>query len=126
MDHLAPETLRLLGHIAEQQVVILVDGGSTQNFVQEHLVHSLGLPTWTTPSLKVMVGNGHQLHCHLLCEAIPVCVQDVTFSINLHILTLCGANVVLGMQWLKSLGHVLTDYNALSMKFFSGGQIIEL
>lgn len=31
--HLAPETLCLLGHIATQKVVILVDGGSTHNFI---------------------------------------------------------------------------------------------
>lgn len=31
--HVAPETLRLLGHIANHQVMILVDGGSTHNFI---------------------------------------------------------------------------------------------
>lgn len=38
LGHLAPETLRLLGHVANHQVVILVDGGSTHNFIQEPLV----------------------------------------------------------------------------------------
>lgn len=31
--HLAPETLRLLGRVSQQNVVILIDGGSTHNFV---------------------------------------------------------------------------------------------
>ncbi|KAL5165121.1 hypothetical protein HKD37_18G050308 [Glycine soja] len=107
--HLAPETLRLLGHIADQQVVILVDEGSTHNFVQEHLVHSLGLPTRATPPVRVMVVNGHQLHCHLLCEAFLICVQGVTFFVDLHVLSLCSANLVLGIQWLKSLSPILTN-----------------
>lgn len=113
--HLAPETLRLLGHITYQQVMILIDGDSTHNSV-----HSLGLPTRATTPLCVMVGNGHQLHCHLLCEVVTARVQDVVFSINLHVLPLCGANLVLGVQWLKSLGPVLTDYNDLTMKFICG------
>lgn len=36
--HLALETLCLLGHIATHQLVNLVDGGSTHNFIQEPLV----------------------------------------------------------------------------------------
>lgn len=33
--HLAPETLHLLGRVLQQHVVILIDEGSTHNFVQE-------------------------------------------------------------------------------------------
>ena len=40
-------------------------------------------------------------------------------------LPLCGAHVVLGVQWLRSLGPVLTDYTSLSMKFMHQGCIIE-
>ena len=58
---LAPETLRFFGLIADHQVLILVDGGSTHNFVQDSMVAELGLiPRPTTP-LKVMVGNGQFL-----------------------------------------------------------------
>lgn len=53
-------------------------------------------------------------------------IQDITFTVDLHILPLSGANVVLGVQWLKSLGPILIDYNALSMKFFHNNRIVEL
>lgn len=42
--HSAPETLRLLGRLANQPVVILIDGGSTHNFVQAPLVRHLSSP----------------------------------------------------------------------------------
>lgn len=45
---------------------------------------------------------------------------------DLHVLPIVGANVVLGVQWLKSLGLVLTDYNSLRMKFFHAGTFVEL
>ena len=45
---------------------------------------------------------------------------------DLHALPLCGADIVLGVQWLKSLGSVLTDYNDLTMKFISNGHMVEL
>lgn len=36
--HLAPKIVRLLGRISNQKVAILIDGGNTHNFVQEHMV----------------------------------------------------------------------------------------
>jgi len=42
---MAPKTLRLLGMLVGHQVVILVDGGSTHNFIQEELVCQLGFPS---------------------------------------------------------------------------------
>lgn len=44
---------------------------------------------------------------------------------DLHVLPICGANVVIGVQWLKTLGPILIDYNALSMKFFHEGHLVE-
>lgn len=46
--HVAPEMLRLVGIIANHQVVLLVDGGSTHNFIQKQLVKQLGLPCQQT------------------------------------------------------------------------------
>lgn len=53
-------------------------------------------------------------------------IQDTQFTIDLHVLQIAGANVVLGVQWLKSLGPILTDYNSLCMKFFHEGRLVEL
>ncbi|XP_028220447.1 uncharacterized protein LOC114402121 [Glycine soja] len=123
---LAPETLRFSGFVASKQVLILVDGGSTHNFIQDAMLPELGLfPSDTTP-LKVMVGNGQYLHCNQICTAVSIVIQGIHFIIDLHVLPLCGANVVLGVQWLRSLGPILTDYTTLSMKFMHEGRTIEL
>jgi len=45
---------------------------------------------------------------------------------DLHVLPLYGTDLVLGVQWLKSMGPILTDYNELTMKFIHDGNIIEL
>lgn len=49
--HLAPETLRLVGQITNHQVMILINGGSTHNFVGEFLVKTLDLVTQPVSSL---------------------------------------------------------------------------
>lgn len=124
--HLAPETLRMTDIIEDQPINILIDGDNTHNFLHHRMVLTLGLsPTETTP-FRVTVGNGDELRCHQLCQAVTVQIQDHSFTINFHILPLCDADVVLGVQWLKTLGPVLTDYTTLTMKFITVGKLIEL
>jgi len=74
----------------------------------------------------MLVGNVNELGCHHLCRDVDILVQGKAFMVDLHVLPLCGVDVVLGVQWLKSLGPVLTDYNTLSMKFVYQGSLIEL
>ena len=124
--HTTPETLRMTGRISHQPVVILIDSGSTHNFVQARLVKSLGLNPQPTPTLRVLVGNGNEVVCSQVCLAVTIHLQGHSFTVDLHVLPLCGADIVLGVQWLKSLGPVLTDYNDLTMKFLHQGQLIEL
>lgn len=115
-----------MGRVSQQNVVILIDGGSTDNFVQERLVRSLGLKAQPMHPLRVVVGNDNELACHQLCSGVVISIQGLTFSVDLHVLPLCGADLVLGVQWLKSLGPILTDYNDLTLKFIHDGKIIEL
>ena len=124
--HLALETLHLVGQIANHKVVILIDGGSTHNFVQECLLKTLDLVTQPIPSLRVMVGNDNEIDCHQLCADVAIYVLGLDFTMDLHVLPLCGANLVLGVQWLKSLKPVPTDYNDLPTKFMHSGKVIEL
>jgi len=124
--HIALETLRLVGHIAGDPILVLIDGGSTHNFIQEQLVAQLGLPCRTTTPLRVMVGNGQHLECHTTCEAITINLQNQSFTVDFYVLPIAGANVILEVQWLRSLGPVLTDYTNLRMQFFYDGRLVEL
>lgn len=73
-----------------------------------------------------MVGNGQHLECRCICANVTMVVQSFPFTTNLYVLPITGANVVLGVQWLKSLGPVLTDYNTLSMQFIHEGRLVKL
>ena len=95
--HLASKTLRLVGTITGYSVILLVDSGSTHNFIQQQLVTQLGLPCWKTTPLRVMVGNGQQLECNCFCEAVTIDIQTTPFTVDLYVLPIAGANVVLGV-----------------------------
>lgn len=57
--HTTPKTLCMVGRISHRDVMLLVDGDSMHNFVQERLLKSLNLQAESTPTLHVMVKNGN-------------------------------------------------------------------
>lgn len=115
-----------MGLISNKGVRILIDGGSTHNFLQHRLFLALGFSTTNTTPLRVTVRNGDELECHQLYNNVVVQMQGHSFPVDFHVLSLCSVDVVLGVQWLKSLGPVLTNYNTLTMKFIYGGKMTEL
>jgi hypothetical protein len=111
------EILRMVGHIAKRGVSVLVDGGSTHNFVQAHVAQSLSLSQSPTVPLKVLVGSGEELICNKVCKGVEIAIQEHTFILDLFVLDMGGTDIVLGAQWLKQLGPVLMDYQKLTIKF---------
>jgi predicted aspartyl protease len=127
MGHTIPQTLRVMGHIQQSPVVVLVDSGSTHNFIQDRVAKKLNLPTEPAAhEFKVLVGNGEELDCSLMCSQVKLQLGSHFFTIDFFILPLSGAEIVLGVQWLKTLGPVVTDYEKLTMRFQSGGKVIQL
>ncbi|RVW75982.1 hypothetical protein CK203_052825 [Vitis vinifera] len=110
-------TLKLAGSINGQSVVVLIDGGSTNNFIQSRLTKHLGLTVQTSPHLKVTIGNGDSLGCAGACSRVPLVLGEAYFAVDLLLLPIYGADLVLGVQWLSELGPILFDYKKLWMEF---------
>ena len=91
----ASATLRIVGSISGHDVVVLVDGGSTHNFIHDLLAHFLHWVTQPVPLLVVMVGNGTEVTCDKVCRDIAIVIQGHTFTLDLHVMALGGTDVVL-------------------------------
>lgn len=51
-------------------------------------------------------------------------VQSTRIIVDLFLLPMDGTDVVLGIQWFKTLGKIVTDYTELSMKFIWNGKMV--
>lgn len=87
-----------MGFIHQHQVHILVDGGSTHNFIQTNKAIELGLAQSPTPLLKVLVGSGEELKCSKVCKEVQLEIQGNLFTVDLFLLNMSGSDVVLGAQ----------------------------
>ncbi|MCI05298.1 hypothetical protein A2U01_0026349, partial [Trifolium medium] len=120
------QTIRVLGQVEPHTVHVLVDGGSTLNFIQTQVARKLGLVHSPSPQLKVIVGNGEELLSNHVCRGVKLSIQGHNFEVDLHTLALSGIGIVLGTPWLKTLGPVLMNYGTLTMKFAHAQQQVEL
>ena len=101
-----PGTMRVRGKINGSGLVILVDTGSTHNFVDVLLVSSLQLKVDVSRILEVKVANGIVVRTQGFCNSVLVCVQEVEFCVQFHVLALGGCDAVLDTQWLSTLGVI--------------------
>ncbi|GAV57557.1 RVP_2 domain-containing protein [Cephalotus follicularis] len=122
----SPHTMRLKSIVNGKAICILIDGGSTHNFIQAQVASYLGLTITQSKHFTVQVGNGQSLSCVGLCSPVPVTMQQHSFTIDLFVIHLQGADIVLGVQWLQLLGPVTTDYKALTMDFCWQDQPVRL
>jgi hypothetical protein len=54
------------------------------------------------------------------CSAVSLKLQGHSFSVDFYLLPLGGCEAVLGVDWLRTLGPVLWDFQILTMEFGQG------
>ncbi|GJS41134.1 ty3-gypsy retrotransposon protein [Tanacetum coccineum] len=104
------------GTIGTRDVHVLIDNGSTHNFVRPDVVEKMQLPVASTKAFKVYIGSGESLLCERVCSKV-LCMQGLTIEVDLYVLPMKGPDVVLGIQWLQKLGKVTHDYAQQTMDF---------
>ena len=113
----APQTMRVMAKIGQYAIVILIDSGSTHNFISSRLANLLQLSIKPTTSFSVQVANGAKLTCQGMFEKVQILIQNIPFSLTVYFLPITGLDMVLGIQWLETLGSVVCDWKDLTMEF---------
>ena len=99
-------TMGVMGRIRHRCFVILIDSGSTHNFIDATLVSQLYLHVDTSQILEVKVANGDLIKTQGVCEKVLIWLQGHKFLVHLHVLPMGGCDLVLGTQWLGTLGVI--------------------
>nr|XP_016462819.1 PREDICTED: uncharacterized protein LOC107785918 [Nicotiana tabacum]XP_016462821.1 PREDICTED: uncharacterized protein LOC107785918 [Nicotiana tabacum]XP_016462822.1 PREDICTED: uncharacterized protein LOC107785918 [Nicotiana tabacum]XP_016462823.1 PREDICTED: uncharacterized protein LOC107785918 [Nicotiana tabacum]XP_016462824.1 PREDICTED: uncharacterized protein LOC107785918 [Nicotiana tabacum] len=117
----ALNTLWFVGHVKGSPIQVLVDGGSTDNFIQTRIATFLQLTIEPIPSFYVMVGSGQRLRYDAIVRQIPLTIQGCELVLDFYVLALHDADFVLRVSWLATLGPVLTDYAMHVLEFSHNG-----
>ncbi|XP_019451764.1 PREDICTED: uncharacterized protein LOC109353858 [Lupinus angustifolius] len=110
----------------EHAIDLLVDGGSSDNFLQPRVAKFLKLQIEPAPRFKVMVGNVNYMNAEGLIQHIIVHAQGNSFHLHVFLLPIYGANLIIGTSWLKTIGPHIADYEVLQLKFLWEGRFTSL
>ena len=119
-------TIRFVAHINTLPVKVLVDNGSSDNFLQPRVAKFLKLPIEPSPLFKVMVDNGNYMTPIGMIRELSIQAQGNRFQLLVFLLPISGADLILGAIWLKTLGSHIVDYDSLQIKFLHDGKFITL
>ncbi|GJY98359.1 RNA-directed DNA polymerase like protein, partial [Tanacetum coccineum] len=115
-------TLRVKGTVGKHTIHILVDCGSTHNFVDVAVAKKLGCPIRSICPLAITVGDGYNVATTSKCKQFKWQLQGVTFCSDVMLLLFVGCDMILGIQWLSTLGDIKCNFKELRMEFMYKGK----
>ena len=116
-------TMKLQGKIRERDVVILIDPGATHNFICEKLAAELSLPLTPMPPYRIVLGDGPVTVGKGKYSEVAVITQGIMIIDEFLPLALTSIHVIMGKQWLDTIGWVHQHFRNLVMKFMVDGQV---
>jgi hypothetical protein len=117
----APQTLKLIGYIKHRKVIILVDSGSTHNFIHRRIAQETHCYIHAVNNFQIMIANGGSMKCGGHYENVRLQISDYHLKSHMFAIDMDGCDIVLGADWLRTLGPILMDFKALTMQFDQEG-----
>ncbi|RWW84880.1 hypothetical protein BHE74_00006490 [Ensete ventricosum] len=92
--------------LKHQPVTILIDTGSTNNFVDNKVAARLTLQIKDCSRFDVKVADGQILNCNRKCLRVKLVLQGQEIVVDFFLLPLENYEAVLDIEWLSTLGDV--------------------
>ncbi|KAI5395213.1 hypothetical protein KIW84_061712 [Lathyrus oleraceus] len=86
-------TMRFQGRIQGVAITVLLDSGSSDDFLQPRIANYLQPPIESTAQFPVLVGNGNSLTTMGYIVDLPVGVQGNTLHLPVYLLPITGADL---------------------------------
>jgi hypothetical protein len=112
-----PQTRKLIGYIKHRKVIILVDSGSTHNFIHCHIAQETHCYIHAVNNFQILIANGGSMKCGGRYENVCLQIDDYHLKSHMFSINMGGCDIVLGANWLRTLGPILMDFKALTMQF---------
>ncbi|PIN09089.1 hypothetical protein CDL12_18329 [Handroanthus impetiginosus] len=120
------QTLRLTGNSKGKALHILIDPGATHNFLDIDYAKRLGCKLEHTMPFSVTIAGGQKIVRNYICKGFSWKLQGIEFKSDIMTIPLIECDLVLGVQWLITLGDTLFNYEQLRIEFFVDGKRVVL
>jgi hypothetical protein len=118
------EAIKLRAVVGNKVMQLLVDGGSSHNFVSSAFLQTCGItPTPMSPK-QVQVANGELIMADKKVLSLEWWIQGHTFYTEMMVLDLGPFDAILGYDWLKPHSPMTCHWGDKTIAFEYGGQNI--
>ena len=104
------QTLNIERHIKKKNVIMLIDSGSIHNFIHCKIAKEFNCFQYPTTECQVMVVNGGTINFFGKCHNTNITMGEYVLTSLMLSIPTGGAHVVLGVQWLQSLGMITFNF----------------
>ncbi|XP_071728214.1 uncharacterized protein [Rutidosis leptorrhynchoides] len=120
------QTMRVSGKVNKYKVHIVIDSGSIHNFLDYETAKKLGCRLSKMAPMQVNVPGGNKLLTSTSWDKVVWTINSATFSSDMALIPLGGSEMVLGVQWLQTLGDIQWNFEELKMSFKYRGSRVQL
>ena len=100
-------TLKFTGHVNDEAVQAFTENASTHNFILAKMQKYLQFKTELTRNFSMVVEKRNWLWCWGVGRKISMTIHGNKIVEDLYILSIHGANIVIGVSWFYTFEDVL-------------------
>ncbi|CAA7044114.1 unnamed protein product [Microthlaspi erraticum] len=104
----------------------MIDSGASHNFIDPSNLSKTHLSPAKNRNLEILLGTGISVNGSGVCKNVSVVLQGHEFMMNFVVLELGNANIILGVDWLRTFGKVGYDWEKHEVSFMHKGEMITL
>ncbi|XP_027088762.1 uncharacterized protein [Coffea arabica] len=124
-EALKRKTITLTGVLNGEEVLILVDTGSSDSFINSELVIGMDIKyQWVDQPFSVIMGNGTSVTSNAVCPGVKWGINQHQFRFDLKAMELGGWDIILGVDWMTHFSPITFDFQQLRISLHhEGGEI---
>ncbi|RWV76946.1 hypothetical protein BHE74_00049439 [Ensete ventricosum] len=101
-----PRTMKVKGLLKQQPITILIDMGSTNNFLNSKVAARMALQIEGCNKFDVKVADGRILNCDQRYQRVKLLLQDQEVVADFFRLPIDDYEAMLRIEWLTMLGDI--------------------
>lgn len=115
--------MRVVGFVKHKLVHILIDFASTHNCLDNEYAKKLGCVLEQIVPQEVTVADGNKLACQYRCKNFSWKINDTIFDTDVLLIPIGRFDMVLGVQWLRTMWEISWNFQKMITKFEIKGQV---
>ncbi|KAL4592193.1 hypothetical protein LXL04_005180 [Taraxacum kok-saghyz] len=119
------QTFQVRARVGTGIAWVLLDSGSTHNFIAGRAAQQLQVAVEHRQGLRVALPDGGKMASSGISKELKLLVQGYTFQLIFFSIPLEGFDLVLGVRWLQQLGPIMWDFTVREMEFKIEGTTIK-